>query len=185
MFLVGGEAAGRVIKAVGSPFQYDPFKYLSQRANQSFVAGDAGDFQVQVLVVDQALAREASLDVRAVTMHLSGQFIEGVVAHVFDRFFNRESLQGFTHIVQLFRLLQSNFFAGKTAIRQKRYVTFLHKPSKRFAHGSATDAETVAEFLMMQFLARHDLVAQNQVLDLGINAHGEIFGGARFGFRFT
>jgi hypothetical protein len=33
MFLVGGEAAGRVVKAVGASFQYDPFKYLSQRAD--------------------------------------------------------------------------------------------------------------------------------------------------------
>jgi hypothetical protein len=81
--------------------------------------------------------------------------------------------------------LQSNFFAGKTAIRQKGYVPFLDEPSERFTHGSATDTETVAEFLMVHFLARHDLVAQNQVLDLGVDAARKIFGGARFGFRFS
>jgi hypothetical protein len=38
---------------------------------------------------------------------------------------------------------------------------------------------------MVHFLARHDLVAQNQVLDLGVDAPGKIFGGARFGFSFS
>jgi len=50
-------------------------------------------------------------------IHFPEPLSEAVVAHVFDRFFNRESPQGFTQIAQLFRLLQCNFFAGKTAIR--------------------------------------------------------------------
>ena len=56
MFLVRGEAAGGVVKTIGTPLQYDPLKNLGQRSGQSIVAGQAGDFQVHVLVVDEPLA---------------------------------------------------------------------------------------------------------------------------------
>jgi hypothetical protein len=38
---------------------------------------------------------------------------------------------------------------------------------------------------MMQLLAGHDLVAQNQVLDLSVHAGGKIFAAARFSFRLS
>src|ERR687896_486001 len=67
MLLVGGEASCRIVEAVGSSFQNNAFEYLSQRAQQSLVAGNPGDVQVQILIVDQTLARKAPpLHVRTV-----------------------------------------------------------------------------------------------------------------------
>ena len=101
-----------------------------------------------------------------------------------DGFFDGERFQRFAQFVKLLGLLQSNFFAGKTAVRQKGDVAFLHESGERFAHRSAAHTEAFAEFLMMKFLSRHNFIAQNKTLNLIVDASGKIFRNPRFGFRF-
>src|SRR5712692_1600499 len=139
---------------------------------------------MEVLIVDQALAGKTLAHVLAVQIHLARELIQTGGGQIFNGFFYAKCLQGFAQVIKLFGLLQSNFFTGKTAIRQERNIPFLDQTSERFAHRSSTYAEPLAELLVMKLLAGQDFVAQDQIFDLTINSGGKIFrsSGSDFGF---
>ena len=58
----------------------------------------------------------------------------------------------------------------------------LYQPSQCLAHRSAAHAQAFARMLMVKLLARHDLIGQDKVPDLIIDAAGVVFGSARFEF---
>src|SRR5215470_11591513 len=89
---------------------------------------------MNVLIINQSLARKAFAHVFAVKVHLARELIEARVGHIFDRAFYAKRLQRFAQVIKLLSLLQSNFFTCKTAIRQEGNVAFLYQASERFAH---------------------------------------------------
>ncbi len=86
MFLVRGDAAGGIVKAVGSALQYDSLKHMTQHVFQSFVAGKFGDREMYVLIVDQAFTGESVLYVAAVGIYLRPQGTECRIAEIRDGF---------------------------------------------------------------------------------------------------
>src|ERR687892_859143 len=116
---------------------------------------------MDVLVINESLPGESFLHVFAIAIHLLGKLNEYTMGQILDGSFYGEGLQRFTEIVKLFRLLQSNFFAGKTAIRQKGDITFLHETGQGFSDRRPADAQTFAEFLVVKLLTRQDLIAQD------------------------
>jgi hypothetical protein len=90
--------------------------------------------------------------------------IHGASGSPFTHFLSRLEIgktSRFTEIVELLRLLQSNFFAGKNAIRQKGDITFLHETGQSFSERSSAATEAFTEILVVKFLARQDLIAQD------------------------
>ena len=82
---------------------------------------------MNILIVNQPVAGKAFLHVVPVRIHLPRKLGERGIGEILDRFFYSEGFQGFAQFVELFGLLQSNFFAGKTPIRQKGDVSFLNQ----------------------------------------------------------
>jgi hypothetical protein len=53
VLLMGCDAAGRIIKAVGSSLQNDALKNLRERLGQRLIAGKTGNLEMNVLIVNQ------------------------------------------------------------------------------------------------------------------------------------
>jgi hypothetical protein len=117
MFLVRGDPARGIVQAIGPTFEHDALKNMAQGVFQRLVAGKFGDGQMNVLIVDETLAGESVLYVQPICVHLIAELPERGVGERRDGFFHGEGFQRFTELIELFGLLHSNFFAGKTAIR--------------------------------------------------------------------
>jgi hypothetical protein len=84
------------------------------------------DLKVNVLIVHETFSSEPILHVAAVQIHLLAQLIKPGIGKIFNGLLHGKCFKRFPQIVELFGLLHSNFFAGKTPIWQKRDISFLH-----------------------------------------------------------
>ena len=62
---MGGQAAPRIVQAVGSPFQDDALENVAQGIFRRLIGRQSRDFQVNILVVYQPLTPEAFVHVFA------------------------------------------------------------------------------------------------------------------------
>jgi hypothetical protein len=161
MLLMGFDAPREIIKTVGSALQDDALKNLGQGSDQCFVAGKAGNIKMNVLIVHESVPREALLHILPVQIHLGRKLRQPRVGEILDGLFDGESFQGFAQFIKLIRLLQSNFFTGKTPIRQEGDIPLLSQSGQCFANRRSTHTEALTEFLVVKLLARQNLVAQN------------------------
>ena len=112
-----GQATGRIIKSIGAPLEHDPLENVTQHVLQSLITSELGDCEMHVLIVNQPFAGESFFDIVPVGIDLGAQARESRVGEIGNRFFHSERFQRLAKFVQLFGLLHSNFFAGKTPIR--------------------------------------------------------------------
>src|SRR5215510_15141849 len=99
---------------------------------------------MNVLIVNQSVTSKPLLNILAVKVHLRGQLGERPVREIFYRLFYSEGFQGFAQLIELICLLQSNFFTGKTPVRQEGNVSFLNQTGQCFTHGSSAYTEALA-----------------------------------------
>ena len=143
VLLMGCDAAGGIIEAVGSSLQNDALKNLRERLGQRLIAGKTGNLEMNVLIVNQPVARESLLDILAVKIYLCRQLGESRLRKIFYSLLYGEGFLGFAQLIELVRLLQSNFFTGKTPVRQEGDISFLNQTGQRFTHGSSTHTEAL------------------------------------------
>lgn len=143
VLLMGCDPSGGIIEAVGSSLQNDALKNLRERLGQRFIAGEPGNLEMNVLIVNQPVASKSFSDILAVKIYLHRQLGECRLSKIFYSLFYREGFQGFAQLIELGRLLQSNFFTGKTPVRQEGDVSLLHQTGQRFTHGSSTHTEAL------------------------------------------
>ena len=144
VLLMGCDAAGGIIETVGSSLQNDPLKNLRECLCERLIAGETGDLEVNVLVVNQPVASKSFLDILPVSIYLPRQPGECRLGKIFNSLFYGEGFQGLAQLIELIRLLQSNFFTGKTPVRQEGDLSFLSQTGQRFTHGSSTHTEALA-----------------------------------------
>ena len=70
VLLMGCDAAGGIIETVGSSLQNDPLKNLRECLCERLIAGETGDLEVNVLVVNQPVASKSFLDILPVSIYL-------------------------------------------------------------------------------------------------------------------
>lgn len=95
MFLVGCDATGGIIETIGSSLQNDALKYLRKCPRERLVAGEAGNLEMNVLIVNQPLAGKALLDVPPIQIYLRRQLGECRSRQIFYSFFHGKGFQRF------------------------------------------------------------------------------------------
>jgi len=103
--VVRGEAARRIVNAVGAALEHDALEDVAQGIFQGIVAGNLRDLEMDGLIVDQTLPGEAVSHVVAIGIHSLAQHFERLVSQLLDGFFDGEGLEGFAQLIKLLGLL--------------------------------------------------------------------------------